>query len=58
LSRTIIDSRYGEFYGYIYVIGEECKFDWAGECTPDDCNFVYCEHNNKRILTSEESVKK
>jgi len=45
-----------DFYGHIYIVGKECKFEWAGECTPDDCNFVYCEHNNNRVLTSETTI--
>ncbi len=41
------------FYGHEYIIGKECKFEWGGECTPDDCNFVYCEHNSNRVLAAK-----
>ena len=46
-----------EFYGHEYIVGEECKFEWSGECMPDNCNFVYCEHNNRKHLTYEESKR-
>ena len=43
-----------EFYGHEYIVGKECKFEWAGECTPYDCNFVYCEHNKKKSVDNQE----
>ena len=42
-----------EHYGYKYTPKVDCKFHWAGDCTPDQCNFVYCEHNTNRVFAAK-----
>lgn len=43
----------------LYQEGEKmkCKFEWYGTCTPNECNFVYCEHNPNRRMTVEEKAQ-
>ena len=47
-----------EHYGYWYTPLVDCKYEWAGECTPEECNFVYCEYNANRIFAVSSKIVK
>lgn len=47
----------------INVKGKEermkCVFHWnVSPCTPNECNFVYCEHNANRVFTVKEEARR
>ena len=37
----------------------KCVYHWnPSPCTPNECNFVYCEHNANRVFTVEEEARR